>query len=337
MLTPVGARMLTRDGAMRLTIAGALVVCSVVAGCNGAARGDARESAPHGDAQAVEVAVAPAATGFDQERAWAHLVRQVEFGPRPAGSEALAQTRRYLMAQLEAAGVPTREQAFTARTPVGEVPMVNVIGRIPGERDERIALASHYDTKRAPFRFVGANDGASSTAAVLELARVLATRRNAFTIEILLFDGEEAVNWDWEGDDNTYGSRHYVQAARADGTLAGLRGLVLLDMVGGRSPTFRREANSTPWLVDILWETAARLGHRRHFSNELIAIEDDHIPFLRAGVPAVDIIQDIADYPAWHTAGDDLDQVSAETLQMVGDVVLAAWPGIERRLLTDRR
>lgn len=342
----VGAMALTMVGAMgrmarhrsRAVVltraqAAAMALTIIGAGCAGAGPGAGWDVAgASGDtAQGpADVDVAPAATGFDSERAWEHLRRQVEFGPRPAGSEALAQTRRYLIDQLEAAGIDAREQAFVASTPIGQVPMANVIGVIAGARDERVALASHYDTKRAPFRFVGANDGASSTAAVLELARVLATRRNEFTIEILLFDGEEAVNWDWEGDDNTYGSRHYVRTGQQDGTLRGLRALVLLDMVGDRNLMFRREANSTPWLVDIIWNTAARLGYRQHFSNELLAIEDDHIPFLRAGVPAVDIID--LDYPAWHTADDDLDQVSAASLQVVGDVVLAAWPDIERHL-----
>jgi glutaminyl-peptide cyclotransferase len=267
---------------------------------------------------------------FDSTRAWEHLRRQVEFGPRPAGSDALAETRRYIIDQLTAAGIDAREQPFTARTPIGELAMANVIGVIPGRRADRIALASHYDTKRAPFRFVGANDGASSTAVVLELARVLAARPNEFTIELLFFDGEEAVNWEWQGDDNTYGSRHYVQTARRDGTLGGLKALVLLDMVGDTDLLIRRDSNSTPWLVDIIWTTAARLGYRHVFSNALTTIEDDHIPFLRAGIPAVDVID--LDYPAWHTADDDLDQVSAESLQIVGEVILASWPAIENRL-----
>ncbi len=273
---------------------------------------------------------AAAGVPFDSARAWEHLRRQVEFGPRPAGSDALAETRRYIIEELQAAGIQAREQPFTAQTPIGDVPMANVIGLIPGRRADRIALASHYDTKRAPFRFVGANDGASSTAVVLELARVLAARPNEFTIELLFFDGEEAINWDWQGDDNTYGSRHYVQAARRDGTLSGLKALVLLDMVGDKDLLIRRDSNSTPWLVDIIWTTAARLGYRHIFSNALTTIEDDHIPFLRAGIPAVDVID--LDYPAWHTADDDLDQVSAESLRIVGEVVLASWPAIESHL-----
>ena len=136
--------------------------------------------------------------------------------------------------------------------------MVNVIATIPGPRADRIALASHFDTKLfKEFRFVGASDGASSTAALLELARVLKARQNEFTIELLFLDGEEAVV-DWRGNDNTYGSRHYVQAARKAATLAALKALVLLDMIGDQDLTIRRDTNSTPWLVDIVWASAAQ-------------------------------------------------------------------------------
>ena len=214
--------------------------------------------------------------------------------------------------------------------------MANVIATIPGARPERIALDSHFDTKLfRDIRFVGASDGASSTAALLELGRALRGRQNAFTIELLFFDGEEAVvEWS-RNNDNTYGSRHYVQAAQQAGTLRTLQALVLLDMIGDRNLVIRRDANSTPWLVDIVWSTAARLGHRGIFSNELTSIDDDHVPFLRAGIPAVDIID--LDYPAWHTADDTLENVSQKSLQVVGDVVLAALPEIEKRLAASVR
>jgi glutaminyl-peptide cyclotransferase len=273
---------------------------------------------------------------FDSSRAWEHLRRQVSFGPRPSGSAALNECRQYILAQLKTAGIEGRQQVFMARTPLGEMMMANVIGTIPGRRSERIILASHFDTKRAPdFRFVGASDGASSTAALLELGRALKGRQNEFTIELLFLDGEEAVNWEWRDPDNTYGSRHYVQAAQQSGGVSSIKAFVLLDMVGDRNLTIRRDANSTPWLVEAIWNAAGRLGQRAVFSNELTTIEDDHMPFLRAGVPSVDLID--LDYPQWHTAQDDLDHVSARSLQVVGDVVLAALPDIETRLASPRR
>ena len=277
----------------------------------------------------------PGPSSFDSSRAWAHLERQVALGPRPAGSAAIAECRRYIVAQLKAAGLTAREQAFDARTPSGTIRMVNLIATIPGRRSDRIALATHYDTKLfKEFRFVGASDGASSTAAVLELARVLASRRNEFTIELLFFDGEEAVV-EWRGNDRIYGSRHYVQAAREAGTLGGLKALILLDMIGDRELTIRQDANSTPWLNDIVWASAARLGHRPSFLDEEMAIEDDHLPFMEAGVPSIDIID--FDYAAWHTAADTIERLSARSLQIVGDVVLDALPAIEKRLATPPR
>ena len=254
----------------------------------------------------------------------------MQFGPRPAGSPALDQTRRYILEQLKTAGINAVEQPFTATTPVGRVTMTNVVATIPGRRPERIILASHFDTKLfKDVRFVGANDGASSTAALLELGRVLASRQNPFTIELLFLDGEEAVV-EWSATDSTYGSRHYVTAARQSGSLARIRAFVLLDMIGDRDLTIRRDSNSTPWLTDIVWSAAARLGHGGAFVGEFMAIEDDHLPFLQAGVPAVDIID--LDNPTWHTPLDDLEHVSPKSLQIVGDVVLAALPEIEQRL-----
>jgi Zn-dependent M28 family amino/carboxypeptidase len=268
---------------------------------------------------------------FDSSRAYEHLRRQVGFGPRPAGSAALTQCRQYILAELKAAGIDAREDAFDAATPLGRVRMVNVVATIPGRRTDRIALATHYDTKLfREFRFVGASDAASSTAAVLEIARVLKARQNEFTIELLFFDGEEAVvDW-YRNNDNTYGSRRYVETAQKSGTLAGLKALVLLDMIGDRNLTIRRDANSTRWLTDTIWTSAAKLGYRANFLSEETTIDDDHMPFVRAGIPSVDIID--LDYPAWHTAQDDLDHVSARSLQIVGDVVLDALPQIERRL-----
>ena len=267
---------------------------------------------------------------FDSGEAWEHLRQQVSFGPRPSGSMALAQCRQYILAQLTAAGIATREDAFESDTPLGRVRMVNLIATIPGRRTDRIVLATHYDTKLfRDFRFVGASDGASSTAAVLELGRVLKAQQNEYTIELVFFDGEEAV-MDWREGDNTYGSRHYVEAARNARTLGSLNALILLDMIGDRNLNIRRDSNSTKWLTDFVWASARRLGYASSFPNDETTIDDDHIPFVRAGVPSVDIID--LDYPAWHTVQDDLDHVSARSLQVVGDVVLDALPEIQKRL-----
>jgi glutaminyl-peptide cyclotransferase len=313
-----------------LSAAFALAAC---AGTDAQNRPPREEAAPP---KASGATSAPAAAGaavptFDSSRAWEHLRRQVSFGPRPSGSAANAETRRYILDQLRAAGIEGREQRFEAQTPIGPIKMANVVATIPGARGDRIALATHFDTKlERRFRFVGASDSASSTAAVLELARVLARRKNPFTIELLFFDGEEAII-DWSGNDHTYGSRHYVETAKKAGTLGGLKALVLLDLIGDRNLRIRRESNSTEWLTDVIWATAKGLGYGHVFVDEEFSVGgDDHFEFLAVGVPAVDIID--LEYPAWHTVRDDLEAVSARSLQIVGDVVLAALPAIEKRL-----
>ena len=278
---------------------------------------------------------APAAVQFDSSRAWEHLRQLVAIGPRPSGSPAIEQTRKYIREQLVAAGLTPTEQTWEAQTPIDKVRMVNLIVTIPGARKERLVVAGHYDTKLfREFRFVGASDGGSSTAFLIEFARALKMRRNQLTIELLFLDGEEARLPDWQGTDHTYGSRHYVEAARRDGTLASLKALILVDMIGDRNLGIQRETNSTPWLTDLIWAAAKRAGRDSSFLNTSQTLEDDHIPFLQAGVPSVDIID--FDYEPWHTAKDNLDAVSARSLQIVGDVLIAALPQIESRLTSSR-
>jgi glutaminyl-peptide cyclotransferase len=271
------------------------------------------------------------ASSFDSARAYGYLQDLVAIGPRVSGTPANVKTRQYIIATLAALGIKAAEQPFEARTPLGPVKMANVIATLPGERADRIIFGSHFDTKLfREFRFVGASDAGSSTAALLELARSLKDRPRPLTIELLFLDGEEAVV-EWSASDSTYGSRHYVQAAQKHGTLASIKAFILLDMIGDRDLNIRRESNSTPWLTDVIWSAARRIGNGRYFLSDTTPIEDDHLPFLAAGVPSVDIID--LDYAAWHTAADTLDSVSAQSLQIVGDVVLAALPDIEQRLL----
>jgi len=279
---------------------------------------------------ALALQAAAATPAFDSGRAWEHLRQLVALGPRPAGSPAIDQARTYIKAQLAASGVSVAEQAWQDQTPVGPVKMVNLIATIPGASTNRLIIGGHFDTKRfREFRFVGANDGGSSAAFLIELARVLKSRKNPLTIELLFLDGEEAVV-DWTGTDNTYGSRHYVATARKNGSLATAKAFILVDMIGDRNLQLTRETNSTPWLDGIIRgaATAQKLG--TYFAGPPLALEDDHLPFLAAGVPSVDLID--FDFPAWHTANDTLDAVSARSLQIVGDVLLAALPQIESKL-----
>ena len=294
---------------------------------------------PHRSAHAivallVSLGCAQAQTpGFDGARAHEHVRQLVAIGPRVAGTQGAKQARDYISSQIRLLGLTVEEQPFEGATPTGPVKMVNLRVMIPGGEGSgqgRVIIAGHYDTKLfREFTFVGASDGGSSTAFLIEIARALKSRKNALPIELLFLDGEEAVG-EWRGTDHTYGSRYYVEAARKTGTLSRIRALILVDMIGDRDLRISRESNSTAWLTDIIWGAARRLN-RREFIDRELAIEDDHLPFLEAGVPSVDIID--LDYAAWHTAGDTLDKVSAASLQVVGDVLLAALPEIEKRLI----
>jgi len=287
--------------------------------------------AANGTKTANQAAAATAAS-FDGGQAFEHLRQMVAIGPRPAGSPQIRQTRAYITRQLSGFGLTVQEQPFTATTPLGRVEMVNLIVRLAGKRPERLLFTGHYDTKL--FRdqvFVGASDGASSAAFLIELARVLSRRPHEFTYDLVWFDGEEAVvEWVQGGRDHTYGSRYYVQAERDANALSSIRAMVLVDMIADPDLTIRRDSASTPWLTDVIWAAAKRLGRDRVFLSEETHIDDDHIPFMEAGVPSVDIID--LDYAAWHTPQDDLSHVSARSLQVVGDVLLGALPDIERRL-----
>ena len=291
------------------------------------------------NASATPAAVARPA--YDGQRAFAHVRRMVEIGPRPAGSAELARTREYITGELEAAGLKVTNDKFTAQTPVGAREMVNVTAELAGELPDVIIVSSHYDTKPfKAFRFVGANDGGSSTGALIEIARALAAsgQKPRFTHRFVFFDGEEAFCQGWSqcgteaAPDNTYGSRRYVAQLAERGETKRVRALILLDMIGYTDLSIPRETLSTPWLVDIIWETARTLGYGAQFPDEEESVEDDHIPFLQAEIPVVDLIQ-LGGYSRyWHTAEDTLDKISPRSLQIVGETVVASLPRIEQRL-----
>jgi hypothetical protein len=272
----------------------------------------------------------PAVPAFDGERAYQHVRQLVAIGPRVAGTAGAQRARDYIHKEIAALGLAAVEQAFEARTPLGTVKMVNLRVAIGPAGPRRVIVAGHYDTKLfREFPFVGANDGGSSAAFLLELARVLKRRTNPFSIELVFFDGEEAVI-EWKLTDHTYGSRHYVAHARKSGSLSSVKAMILVDMIADRQLQIRREEASTPWLTEAIWASARKLKQPA-FMSESLRVEDDHMAFLEAGIPAVDIID--LDYPAWHTAADTLDQISARSLQTVGDVLLNALPAIEARLI----
>ena len=288
----------------------------------------------------------PLPVAFNGERALDHVRKQVDIGPRVPGSPELAKTREYIIAELKSAGAAVSSDEFSAATPQGEKHMVNITAEIAGESQDVIMIASHYDTKYyKDMRFVGANDPGASVGTLLELARVLARtqQKPKLTYWLVFFDGEEAFceNWDECGKpdapDNTYGSRHYVSQLRTKGHLDRVRALILLDMMGYKNLELGRDTMSTKWLQDILWQTANELGYRSYFVDRPEGVGgDDHEPFLKAGIPSVDLIQ-LNSYPFWHQADDTLDKVSAKSMKIVGDVVSASMPRIEQRLLSKNK
>jgi glutaminyl-peptide cyclotransferase len=281
-------------------------------------------------------AAQPAPAKFDSNRAYEDTRQLVSIGPRVAGTPGAAAARAYITKQLQAVGITVEEQPFEATTPLGAVKMVNLRATLPAasgaQSAGKLVIGGHYDTKLfRDFRFVGANDGGSSAAFLIELGRALKSRASRVPIELLFLDGEEAVA-EWQGTDHTYGSRYYVEAARKDGSLKNIRAFVLVDMIGDRDLVIKREANSTPALTDAIWSAARKLN-RHEFVSETTPIEDDHLEFLAASVPSVDII-DLEYYTrsgevAWHSKYDTMENVAAGSLQSVGDVLVSALPALE--------
>ncbi|MGD0324865.1 MAG: M28 family peptidase, partial [Terriglobia bacterium] len=227
----------------------------------------------------ARIDIQAAAAGFRGERAFNDLRQLVQFGPRPPGSENLERARAYIERQLSASGVEVLDDSFVTTTLVDNIPMTNVIGVIHGESPTVVILAGHYDTATIDgVRFVGANDGGSSAAFLLEMARVLSNRKNTFTYWIVFFDGEEALK-QWSASDSLYGSRHLAEKLTREGKLGQIKALILLDMVADRHLSILREWNSTGWLSDLVFRTARTLGYRKSFSGGTFPVEDDHLPF----------------------------------------------------------
>jgi Zn-dependent M28 family amino/carboxypeptidase len=252
----------------------------------------------------------------------------VRFGPRPPASPAIQKLQAWLIARLRQAGCVVTEDPFQSPTPQGPLAMKNIIVRIPGTSGRAVVLSGHYDTKLmsgAPF--VGANDGGASAGFLLEVARVSCGKPRRDDLYLVWFDGEEAIG-EWSPTDGIHGSRHLARKWSGDGTLARIKALINVDMIGDKDLGIMQEMNSTPWLRSLVWDTATGRGYGRYFLPDGGAVEDDHMPFLRAGVPAVDLID--FDYPPWHTPQDTLDKLSANSLQIVGNVLMEVVLRLEK-------
>ena len=274
--------------------------------------------------QGCSLRSAPLWENFSGEKAFAYVQHLVDLGPRPAGSEALEKSRLYITEQLKSAGWTVARSEFSDQTPRGKMTFVNLIAHFGTSKKNEAAqflLCSHYDTKTFDtIRFVGANDGGSSTGLLIEMARVLAmSPALAAKIELLFFDGEEAFE-NFTATDGLYGSRHFAQELRDSGKAKSVRGGILFDMIGDKSLDVTLPPDSPADLTRNIFAAADALGQRAHFTYLDRGMTDDHTPLNEIGIPVIDLID--FDFPPWHTAGDTLDKISAESLEIVGRVAL---------------
>src|SRR5213594_1980538 len=260
---------------------------------------------------------------FSGEKAFAHVQRLVDFGPRPGGSKAIEKSRDYIEDQLRRSGWQVTRQAFSDDTPRGKIQFVNLIAQFSSQGkavSPTFLLCSHYDTKMFDtIRFVGANDGGSSTGLLLGLARVIGQHPDLVRkIELVFFDGEEAVE-QFSQADGLYGSRYFARQLQGAGAKQ-FRGGLLFDMVGDRSLGITLPADSPAEMARDIFAAAEALKLRSYFTYLGRELIDDHVPLNTIGIPTLDIID--FDFPWWHTADDTMDKISAQSLQTVGSVAL---------------
>ncbi len=281
-------------------------------------------------AQALLIAIFASmafSAGFSGVAALEFTRQAVAFGPRPAGSDADRKLQAYILEQVRVSGAQVTEDAFTAKTPRGQIAMKNILVKFPGKSGKAIAITGHFDTKYFPGRkFVGADDGGSSTGVLIELAKILAGQPRTDDVYLVFFDGEEAFG-EWSDTDSLYGSRHLAERWSADGTLRRIKALINVDMIGDKNLDIPQEMNSNAALRRLVWKTAADLKYQAYFVNQPINEDDDHMPFVKLGVPALDVID--VDYAPWHTDEDTMDKLSAQSLEIVGSVMLEAIHRLE--------
>lgn len=255
------------------------------------------------------------------------------FGPRYLGSENHKKLERYIVDHLK--GDQVEDDAFTADTPEGKFPARNIIDKFAGTKDGIIVMVGHYDTNY-PLRntgYVGANDGGSSTAILLEFANQLrGKKRDGYSVWLVWTDGEEAVQ-KWTDTDSVYGARHLSEKWEKDGTLKKIKALMVMDMIGDADLNIDRNSNGAPWLMDLIYSAAVREGYQSHFYAREGPIEDDHLPFLKRGVPTADVID--LDYGYnnvfHHTPQDTMDKLSPKSLEIVGDTILETVHMLDQR------
>jgi glutaminyl-peptide cyclotransferase len=331
---------------LRVLAITAAVCVSLACGCghdaapsasvSASSTGAPQASPPHIAIPASDVAPPASQTGgFDGAKAYDQVAKLVAFGPHPSGSASIVQVQNYLHSELANYGCAVEDQAFIAPSPIGSLPMKNIVAKIPGSGPGIILLMSHFDTKHLD-NFVGADDAGSSTGVLLEIARNLcgAKTKQTNSVWLAFVDGEETqATFDWVTEDSVYGSRELAARMALSGDLKNTRAVILLDMVGQYDLRIQRDYDAPKWLNDAIWNTAARLGYKSVFVSDTTRTEDDNLPFIDRRVPVIDLI-DLGDYMKlgyWHTTQDTLDKISPRNLAVVGHVVLESLGELQKR------
>jgi hypothetical protein len=271
---------------------------------------------------------------FNASRAMQYVKEIVAYGPRPIGSEHHKKVEAYILTHVR--GDNSELDDFEITTAEGRFPVHNIIAKFPGTRAGIIVIASHYDTNW-PLRnqaYVGANDGASSSALLLEIANQLrGKKRDGYSVWLLWDDAEESMKLPWDDNESLYGVRHLAQKWKEDGTIKNLKAFVLEDMIGDADLNIERDQVSTPWLEDLIYQAATQVGYQSHFFKREMAVTDDHVPFLERGVPSADLIDFDYGYNNvfWHTTQDTVDKISPKSLAIVGMVTLEAVRLLDQR------
>jgi len=304
-----------------------LIVC--VISSLGAAS-DTKPKAPHATAASLD----QTPIAFNASRAMQYVKEIVGFGPRPVGGVNHKKVEDYILSHLK--GIDVERDDFEVAASEGRFPVHNIIAKFPGTKDGIIVIASHYDTNwpLKDVNYVGANDGASSSALLLEIANQLhGKKRDGYSVWLLWDDGEESMRLPWYDPESLYGVRHLADKWQADGTLKKIKAFILEDMVGDADLNILRDTNSTPWLQDLLLQAATTAGYQSHFFGLQGAEIDDHIPFVQHGVPAVDIIDAEYGYNNvfHHTTQDTIDKLSPKSLAIVGTVTLETVRLLDQR------
>lgn len=279
-------------------------------------------------------------------QAYEHIRALCKFGPRPTSSFGWSQALGYITQQLLAMGLSPKKDTWIDKTE--QIEFTNISVRIPGDSEELIVIGCHHDTKNCSghvdpahnFVFVGANDSGSGVGLLLELARILKDRKNSATYELVFFDGEECLGWDWDESQALFGSKRYVrnhqQRLAENADTPWIQAFVLLDMVGAKDLHIDDDTNSDKELRQIFYAAAEATGHEKYFYKASLPVSDDHLPFIAAKIRSIDLI-DLDNNDDWHTASDTLDNISANSLQIIGEVVLTALPELERRYIGKKK